>query len=64
MTFRQNCTVWELRRQGYQVIADEADAHWKRGEIFSPDPRIRLSSRLAACVKLCNQEFLELNHAA
>jgi len=48
--------LWELCRQGYPISADEAELRWRSGEVYRPDPQMRVPRALQALIELCNHE--------
>jgi len=56
MTVSQSQALWELCRQGFPLIADEAAERWEKGETFEPELRVRTSRRIEHLIECSNQE--------
>lgn len=46
--------VWELCRQGYPLVAEEAADCLARGEYYEPSWQVRLTRRLRYLLNICN----------
>ena len=55
MTPDQSQAVWELRRQGFALQADEAERCWEEGEIYHLAKHMKLSKGIRALIERCNR---------
>lgn len=56
MISHQSQAVWELCRQGYPILADEAEIRWRSGQTYQPDLQVRIPRILRALIDTCNYE--------
>jgi hypothetical protein len=56
VSFNQSRAVWELCRNGYPMLADDAERRWSEGGAYHPDPQLRVSRALRALIDQCNYE--------
>lgn len=64
MTISQSQAIWELCRQGFPLTADEAEAHWEKGETYQPNGQIRVSREVGHLIDCCNWEVSSQLEAA
>lgn len=57
MTTHQEQAIWELCRQGYPSLADEAEEKWIDGRPCYLDSRIKVSRILGALIDQANYEL-------
>lgn len=57
MTSSQEQAVWELCRQGFPLTAEEAAAHWERGETYEPNLQARVSREVKRLIDRSNWEM-------
>jgi hypothetical protein len=56
MTSYRDKAIWELRRQGYHAVADEAQVAWARGDGYTPRERLPLARELMEFIRIANWE--------
>lgn len=59
MTTAQIQALWELRRQGLQDAADQAEVHWEGDQPFAPSPLLPLNRAIAQLIDCANWDTCE-----
>ena len=60
MNASQSQAIWEICRQGFPLVAEEAKNLWERGATFQPDGAIPLPRSVRRLVDRCNWEITQL----
>ena len=63
MTISQLQATWELCRQGFPLIADEAAAQWETGKAFELDLPVCVPREVEHLIDQCNWEVAGRNSA-
>jgi hypothetical protein len=63
MTSSQEQAVWELCRQGFPLAAEEAAAHWEKGEAYQPDLGVRVPREVKHLIDCSNWEMARVRGA-
>ncbi len=64
MTVKHAQAIWELCREGLHRCAEEAEAHWIRGEPYNPDEESQIPKPVAELIRRCNRQLRgEARHA-
>ncbi|WP_295887720.1 hypothetical protein [uncultured Thiohalocapsa sp.] len=56
MTTYQDKAVWELCRQGFHNVAEEAEAAWSRGKGYAPKEPLPLARGVMELIRIANWE--------
>ncbi|MEA3277116.1 MAG: hypothetical protein U9Q81_17880 [Pseudomonadota bacterium] len=59
MTSSQAQAIWELCREGFPLVAYEAETHWQRRDVYAPDRHTNVSRALEHLIERCNWETEE-----
>lgn len=54
MSTLQTQAIWELCREGYPLVADQAAARWDQGHTFRLSDETQISRPVATLIEQCN----------
>ena len=57
MSTHQAQAIWELCREGFPLVAQEAEDRWECGRTYRPDGHLPLSRRVSNLIDQCNWEI-------